>query len=65
MVIKYPNFQSHIPNGHKMYQHFPIEGPQKFTQIGIFGLKTKHLATMNSQRLRNKHAKEKSLGFLR
>jgi hypothetical protein len=34
-----------IPNGQKIYQHFPIWGPPKFTQIGIFGLKTKHLAT--------------------
>jgi hypothetical protein len=28
-----------IPNGHKIYQHFPFQGPSKFTQIGIFGLK--------------------------
>jgi hypothetical protein len=39
MVIKYPKCQSSIPNGHKIYQHFPIEGPPKFTQIGIFGSK--------------------------
>jgi hypothetical protein len=24
---------------------FPFQGPQKFTQNGIFGLKIKHLAT--------------------
>jgi hypothetical protein len=35
-----------IPNGHIMYQYFPILGPQKFSQIGIFGLKTNHLATL-------------------
>jgi hypothetical protein len=29
-----------------MYQHFPFQGPPKFTQIGIFGLKTNHLATL-------------------
>jgi hypothetical protein len=35
-----------IQNGHKIYQHFPIYGLQKFTQSGIFGLKIKHLATL-------------------
>jgi hypothetical protein len=25
-----------LPNGHKIYQPFPIQGPPKFTQIGIF-----------------------------
>jgi hypothetical protein len=29
-----------------MYQHLSIEGPPIFTQIGIFGLKTNHLATL-------------------
>jgi hypothetical protein len=28
-----------------LYQYFPIQGPPKFTQIGIFGLKRNHLAT--------------------
>jgi hypothetical protein len=41
MVIKYPNCQSNIPNGHKIYQHFPIYGPPKFTQIVIFGFENK------------------------
>jgi hypothetical protein len=35
-----------IPNGHKILEHFPISGPIKFTQMGIFGLKTNHLATL-------------------
>jgi hypothetical protein len=35
-----------IPNDHKLYQHFPFLGPPKFTQIGILGLKTNHLATL-------------------
>jgi hypothetical protein len=35
-----------IPNGHKIYQHFPSQGFPKFTQIGIFGLKINHLATL-------------------
>jgi hypothetical protein len=34
-----------MPDGHKMYQHLPSQHPSKFTQIGIFGLKTNHLAT--------------------
>jgi hypothetical protein len=34
MVIKY------------LYQFFPLQDPPKFTQIGIFGLKTNHLATL-------------------
>jgi hypothetical protein len=34
------------PNGHIIYQHFPFQGPPKFTQIAIFGLKTNHLATL-------------------
>jgi hypothetical protein len=31
----------------QIHQHFPFQGPQKFTQIGIFGLKTNHLATLD------------------
>jgi hypothetical protein len=26
--------------------HFPVQDPPKFTQIGIFGLKMYHLATL-------------------
>jgi hypothetical protein len=29
-----------------MYQHLPLQEPLKFTQIGIFGLKTNPLATL-------------------
>jgi hypothetical protein len=28
---------SYIPNGLRIYQPFPFEGPPKFIQIGIFG----------------------------
>jgi hypothetical protein len=35
-----------IPTDHKTYQHFPFPGPPKFPQIGIFGLKIYHLATL-------------------
>jgi hypothetical protein len=34
------------PNGHKIYQHLPFEDRIKFTQVGIFGLKIYHLATL-------------------
>jgi hypothetical protein len=34
------------PNGHKIYQHLQLQDPQKFTQIGILGLKIYHLATL-------------------
>jgi hypothetical protein len=32
--------------GPRIYQPLPFQGPQKFTQIGIFGLKLYHLATL-------------------
>jgi hypothetical protein len=35
-----------IPNGGKINQHLPLQDPTKFTQIGIFGLKIYHLATL-------------------
>jgi hypothetical protein len=45
MATKYFQWPYNRPNGRKIYQDFPLQGPQKFTQIGIFGLKTNHLAT--------------------
>jgi hypothetical protein len=45
-AVKYRNWQYYIPNGHKMYQPFPIQGPPKFAQIGILGLKIYNLATL-------------------
>jgi hypothetical protein len=30
----------------KIYQHLLLQDPRKFTQIGIFGLKIYHLATL-------------------
>jgi hypothetical protein len=39
-------WSQNIPNGHKIYQHFPNHGPPKLTQISIFGLKINHLATL-------------------
>jgi hypothetical protein len=34
------------PKDHKIYQHPPSQDHPKFTQIGIFGLKLCHLATL-------------------
>jgi hypothetical protein len=39
-------WSKNIPNVHKIYQHFTIQGPPKFTQNDIFGLKINHLATL-------------------
>jgi hypothetical protein len=39
-----------IQNGRKKYQHFPFQGPPKYTQIRIFGLKINHLATLRVTR---------------
>jgi hypothetical protein len=38
-----------MANGHKIYQLFPMYGPPKYTEIGIFGLKIYHLANLNSE----------------
>jgi hypothetical protein len=54
---KCTKWTQNAPNGHqisikyskgpyKIYQHFPISGPENFSQIGIFGLKANHLATL-------------------
>jgi hypothetical protein len=49
MAIKYTNniFLTYVLNVCIIYQPFPIQGPPKFTQIGIFGLKIYHLATLH------------------
>jgi hypothetical protein len=50
MVIKYFQWSKNRPNGHKRSQDFPLQDPPKFTQSGIFGLKTNHLATLCGMR---------------
>jgi hypothetical protein len=40
---KWPQYR---PSEHKIYLHLPFQDPQKFSQIGIFGLKICHLATL-------------------
>jgi hypothetical protein len=46
-AINYTKWWLNIPNGHEMQQHFPFQGPRKFTQVWIFGLKIYHLAALN------------------
>jgi hypothetical protein len=49
--IQYNKWPCYIPNGHKIYQHFPFQDPPKITKIVIFGLKIYHLATLVSNDL--------------
>jgi hypothetical protein len=46
MVTKQTKWRYDRPNGHKIYQHFSLQDLPKFAQIGIFGLKIYHLATL-------------------
>jgi hypothetical protein len=54
ITAKYTKWQQNISNGrkiprpnvHKIYQHLPLQGSPKFTQIRIVGLKKCHLATL-------------------
>jgi hypothetical protein len=59
MGEKYTKLPQNIPNGHKIYkmalketechkidQHLPLQDRPIFTQIGIFGLRVYHLATL-------------------
>jgi hypothetical protein len=41
MAIKYGKWPEYRPNGHKIYQHFPLLDPPKLSQIGIFGFENK------------------------
>jgi hypothetical protein len=36
---KIPNYNVILPNDHKIYQHSPVQGPPKYTQIWDFGMK--------------------------
>jgi hypothetical protein len=44
--MSYDKWQWSIPNSHKIYQYFLLQGPPKYTQIEIFGIKINHLATL-------------------
>jgi hypothetical protein len=37
-VVTYAKWPENWPNGRTTCQHLPLQGPPKFTQIGIFGL---------------------------
>jgi hypothetical protein len=37
---------TYVPNGRKICQHSPFQGPPKFFQNGILGLEIYHLATL-------------------
>jgi hypothetical protein len=43
---KYTKWLKIFTNGLKMYQHYPFQGPPKYTQIGILGMKLQRLATL-------------------
>jgi hypothetical protein len=46
MAYTVPNGRNTIQKGQRIYKAFPFQGPLKFTQIGIFGLKKYQLATL-------------------
>jgi hypothetical protein len=46
MIIKYTKWDLNIPNVHTIFQYYPFQGPPKYTQIGNFGIKIIHLATL-------------------
>jgi hypothetical protein len=50
MAILYTKWRPYtfvcIPNGHRIYQPFQLQGPSKLAQIEIFGLKMYHLAIL-------------------
>jgi hypothetical protein len=48
MATKYTKWPNNRPNGHIIYEHLPLQHPEKFTQTGVFGLKICHLATLFS-----------------
>jgi hypothetical protein len=54
----YQNIYQKYQNGYKIYQRFTLQDPPKFTQIGIWGLKMYHLATLIKVNLNNKKRKK-------
>jgi hypothetical protein len=52
-----------IPNGHKIHQHFPFQDSPKYSQIGIFGMKINHLATLKYNNNKKQVFREKSLKY--
>jgi hypothetical protein len=50
LPIYIKNAKLHQKIGHNICQPVPFQGPPKFTQIGILGLKRYHLATLIAKR---------------
>jgi hypothetical protein len=46
IITKYTKSPENRPNVYTMYNNLPLQDPPKRTQIGIFGLKIYHLATL-------------------
>jgi hypothetical protein len=47
-AVNNTKWPSNISNDHKIYLHFPFQGPPKFTQIWDFWFENKnHLATLS------------------
>jgi hypothetical protein len=69
MTTKYTKWPENIPNGHKIYQHFPLQDPPNLPTLDFFGLKINHLATLlrrgNNFSLRQQKMVEKRGSFRR
>jgi hypothetical protein len=47
MAMQYTKYIAlNVPSGHKIFQHFRLQGPSKYTEIRIFDLKKYHLANL-------------------
>jgi hypothetical protein len=53
-ATKHTKWPENGPTGQKIYQHLPSQDPPNFTQRGIFGLKTYHLASLLYMEARRK-----------
>jgi hypothetical protein len=49
LTTKYTKWPRNLPNEHKIYKHFLVGGPPKYTKFGIFGMKINHLATLSAK----------------
>jgi hypothetical protein len=52
MTVKCSKWPRSIQNGHKIYQHFSLQGYPKYTKRRIFGMKIDHLATLGEIRIK-------------
>jgi hypothetical protein len=46
ITAKHTKWPLNISDGHEICQYFEYKGPSKCTQVGIFGTKIYHLATL-------------------